>query len=433
MDGKYEKEDKVEQQNINKNIASANNHIRRVVAILSEIGGVENSFVTGLLACALAKKGYRTGILDANINGSDIPRLFGLNGPVGVGVTGNLPLQSRMGIKIISLDLLLSEENQPVIQRVPLINKAIHQLWGELDFLLILFPPGTSNAALTILQTLPVKGILYVTIPQRLAGMIGIKTVHLARNAGVPITRVIENLANFRSPDNGKQNFIFDPDNNAETESKANTPMLVQIPFDPEASRLCDEGKIEELELVGISSLLDPFIKEDLISPSPDNSKGFSIIQDDISTAVPNRPKRSIYLANVYNEENHGSISKLYSPKALALMKSRENYGTLEKPDARGMICGKCGDSMQIDLRLGGEVIQDALYTTNGCGATIACGSMVTQLAKDKSIYDALLITPEELIEALDGLPEDHRHCSVLAVSTLQQAIENAIETQGSL
>jgi Mrp family chromosome partitioning ATPase len=170
--------------------ASDYNHIERVVAVMSGKGGVGKSLVTSLLATGLAQDGYRIGILDADITGPSIPMLFGLHGPVEPGDVGIQPLESKGGVKIISMNLLLASEDQPVIWRGPLIGKAITQLWGDvmwgdLDYLLVDLPPGTADAALTTMRSLPVNGIVMVTTPQCLASMIVRKAVHMAQAIGV--------------------------------------------------------------------------------------------------------------------------------------------------------------------------------------------------------------------------------------------------------
>lgn len=190
------------QPNSEEGSAAKYNHIKNVVAVMSGKGGVGKSFVTGLLASALAREGYQVGILDADITGPSIPMLFGLHGPVEVGSAGIQPLESRLGVKIISMNFLLSSEDQPVVWRGPLISKAIKQLWGDvmwgdLDYLLVDLPPGTSDATLTIMQSLPVKGIVMVTMPQSLATLIVRKAVNMAKSIGVPITGIVENMAYF--------------------------------------------------------------------------------------------------------------------------------------------------------------------------------------------------------------------------------------------
>ncbi len=246
-------------------VAAAYNHIKYVVAVMSGKGGVGKSFVTSLLASALAREGYSVGILDADITGPSIPMLFGLHGPIEFGKIGIEPLKSRSGIKVISMNLLLSSEDEPVIWRGPLISKAIKQLWGDvewgtLDYLLVDLPPGTSDATLTIMQSLPVKGIVMVTTPQGLSALIVRKTVHMAQTIGVHIAGIVENMAYFVCPECGKRHFIFGDSHAEEIAATAGAPILAQLPIDPQIALLCDAGKIEDVNMPGVSELLKAFL-----------------------------------------------------------------------------------------------------------------------------------------------------------------------------
>jgi Mrp family chromosome partitioning ATPase len=246
--------------------AAPYNHINRVVAVMSGKGGVGKSLITSLLATALAREGYKVGVLDADITGPSIPMLFGLNGPVEPSPFGIRPLESRTGIKIISMNFLLTSEDQPVIWRGPLIGRAITHLWGDvlwgnLDYLLVDLPPGTSDASLTTMQSVPVNGIVMVTTPQGLAAMIVRKAVHMAQAVGVPIMGVVENMAYYVCPDTGKQHFVFGPSNTREVIIAAGAPLLAQLPIDPRVSVLCDVGRVEEVNLPEIPGLLEAFVK----------------------------------------------------------------------------------------------------------------------------------------------------------------------------
>ncbi len=246
--------------------AAKYNHIQNVVAVMSGKGGVGKSLVTGLLATALAQKGYRTGILDADITGPSIPMLFGMQGPVEPGPVGLRPLQSRSGLKIMSMNFLLADEDQPVIWRGPLIGKAITQLWGDvmwgdLEYLLVDLPPGTSDAALSTMQSLPVRGIVMVTTPQGLSSMIVRKAVHMAQAVGVPILGVVENMAYFICPDTGKRHLIFGTSHADEVATVAGAPILAQLPIHPDVAALCDAGQVEDVRLDEMGGLIGAFIK----------------------------------------------------------------------------------------------------------------------------------------------------------------------------
>jgi Mrp family chromosome partitioning ATPase len=244
--------------------AAQYNRIQRVVAVMSGKGGVGKSLVTGLLATALARGGYQVGVLDADITGPSIPMLFGLHGPLEPGPVGIRPLQSRTGVEVMSMNFLLETEDQPVIWRGPLIGKAITQLWGDvmwgdLDYLLVDLPPGTSDASLSTMQSLPVNGIVMVTTPQGLASMVVRKAVHMAQAINTPIIGVVENMAYFVCPDTGKRHFIFGPSHTSEVMMTANAPLLARLPIDPQVTALCDAGMVESLMLTEIPELLKAF------------------------------------------------------------------------------------------------------------------------------------------------------------------------------
>lgn len=239
------------------------NQVKQVIAVLSGKGGVGKSTITALLAVALAQKNQRVGILDADVTGPSIPKLFGI--PAG-GVRGSddgmLPPTSGLGIKIMSTNLLLADENSAVVWRGPMIAGAIKQfwtdtLWGRLDTLLVDLPPGTSDAALSVMQTLPISGVILVTTPQELAAMVVRKAVHMLKQLNTPILGVVENMSYFTCPDCGKQHEIFGPSHAAEIAEAAGAPLLARLPINPQITRLGDAGLIEESPLDGFDSLAE--------------------------------------------------------------------------------------------------------------------------------------------------------------------------------
>ena len=242
------------------------NHIKHVVAVMSGKGGVGKSLVTSLLACGLARQGFQVGVLDADITGPSIPMLFGMHGPPEPGPVGIRPLQSGTGVKVMSMNFLLDNEDRPVIWRGPLIGRAITQLWGEvmwgdLDVLLVDLPPGTSDASLTTMQSLPVKGIIMVTTPQSLASMIVRKAVNMAQALKTPVLGVVENMAYFTCPDTGKKHMIFGRSHADEVARVAGAPIMAQLPIDPQMAALCDSGQVENIKLTEVQGLLDGFLK----------------------------------------------------------------------------------------------------------------------------------------------------------------------------
>lgn len=242
-------------------LAARYNAIRHVVAVMSGKGGVGKSLVTGLLAAALNRSGYQVGVLDADVTGPSIPKLFGVHGPVTGGPQGIDPIISDTGVKLMSINLLLEDEGEAVIWRGPIISGAIKQFWGDvhwgrLDYLLVDLPPGTSDAALTVMQSLPVTGILMVTTPQALSAMVVRKAVRMAQTVGVPIMGIVENMAGFVAPDTGVRYEIFGFSHAAEVAAAAGAPVLARLPIDPEAASRCDAGEIEKIIRPEIESLV---------------------------------------------------------------------------------------------------------------------------------------------------------------------------------
>jgi hydrogenase maturation protease len=226
------------------------NAVRHIVAVMSGKGGVGKSAVSGLLALALARAGRDVGILDADITGPSIPKMFGLDGhPVGSD-TGILPALSKSGIEIMSINLLLPNEDDAVIWRGPLIGNAVKQfwedtVWGNLDYLIVDLPPGTADVPLTVLQMLPMTGVILVSSPQELAGMVVRKAMQMTQKMSIPILGVVENMSYLVLPDSGKHLDIFGESKIDEMAKASGAPILGQLPLDPELAKLCDEGHIE--------------------------------------------------------------------------------------------------------------------------------------------------------------------------------------------
>ncbi|MCD6289058.1 MAG: Mrp/NBP35 family ATP-binding protein [Anaerolineae bacterium] len=232
--------------------AEALNRIDHVVAVMSGKGGVGKSLVSGLLAVALRRAGYRVGVLDADVTGPSIPKMFFPDGArPGATPVAILPAESRTGIEVMSINLLLEREDEAVIWRGPLISNAIRQFWGDvlwgvLDYLVVDLPPGTSDAALTVMQTLPLSGVVLVTSPQGLAGMIVRKAARMAERLEVPILGLVENMSYFVCPETGTRYDIFGPSHAAELAAQFDIPFLGRLPIDPKITELCDEGHIED-------------------------------------------------------------------------------------------------------------------------------------------------------------------------------------------
>jgi hydrogenase maturation protease len=244
------------------------NEVGSVIAIMSGKGGVGKSLVAGLTAIALKRKGYSVGILDADITGPSIPKMFGLKGPPNGSENGLLPVITEAGIEVMSINLLLPVEDHAVIWRGPLIAGAITQfweevLWGKLDYLIVDLPPGTADAPLTVLQTLPISGIIIVTTPQDLTTMVVKKAVNMAQQIKKTIIGVVENMSYLYVPEINKKIELFGKSRGEETAQAAGAPFLGQIPVDTELAKLCDEGKIERYDseiITNLSSSLEKVI-----------------------------------------------------------------------------------------------------------------------------------------------------------------------------
>ncbi|MFC1947826.1 Mrp/NBP35 family ATP-binding protein [Chloroflexota bacterium] len=226
------------------------NEVGNVIAIMSGKGGVGKSLVAGLTAISLNRLGKSVGILDADITGPSIPKMFGITGSPGGSESGILPVSSKSGIELMSINLLLPSEEEAVIWRGPLIGRAITQfweevLWGKLDYLVVDLPPGTADAPLTVMQTLPVSGVIVVYTPQDLTAMIVKKAVRMAQQMDKPILGVVENMSYLYVEEIDKKIELFGKSQGDDMAKAANAPLLGQLPIDPNLAKLCDAGAIE--------------------------------------------------------------------------------------------------------------------------------------------------------------------------------------------
>jgi len=249
------------------------NQIDHIIAVMSGKGGVGKSLVASLLAVGLNRQGYEVGVLDADITGPSIPKMFGITTRPGGSDTGILPVLSKSGIEIMSINLLLPHEDDAVIWRGPLIGKAIQQfweevVWGKLDYLLVDLPPGTADAPLTVMQTLPLSGVIIVFSPQDLAAMVVRKAIKMAQKMNVPILGVVENMSYLILPDTGKRLEVFGKTKGEEMAMAAGAPLLEQLPIDPELAKLCDDGNIERYDSGVVNNLTQAFLQAVLAKAS---------------------------------------------------------------------------------------------------------------------------------------------------------------------
>lgn len=241
--------------------------IDHIVAIMSGKGGVGKSLVTALLAVALRRQGYSVGILDADITGPSMARLFGITARPYQGADGKPhPPASRSGIQIMSMNLILDSAEQAVIWRGPMVSQAIRQFyndleWGKLGYLLVDLPPGTSDAPLTVLQALPISGIVMVSTPQGLATMIVSKAVKFAQQLHVPIVGLVENMSYFTDPQTGSRHELFGASKGVQLVVESGAPLLAQLPIDPSLTALCDAGNVEDYNSPDYDTLVANFLK----------------------------------------------------------------------------------------------------------------------------------------------------------------------------
>ena len=238
---------------IPKEPANPYSDVKKVIGIISGKGGVGKSLVTSVLAQDLNDDGQRVAILDADLTGPSIPQGFGVHGRAENSDEGLVPAMTKDGIKLMSINLLLENENQPLIWRGPMIGGAVKQfwtdvVWGDIDYMLVDMPPGTGDVALTVFQSLPIDGLVIVTSPQELVSMIVSKAVNMARQMQVPIIGVVENMAYVQCPDCGKKIKMFGESHAEETVAEFGLPLIGRLPLDPAVAAAYDAGEIRVFE-----------------------------------------------------------------------------------------------------------------------------------------------------------------------------------------
>ena len=238
---------------IEKEPMNAASNVKKVIGVVSGKGGVGKSFVTASLACAMNKAGYKVGIMDADITGPSIPKMFGLHGQIYGTEAGMVPMEAEDGTKVMSINLLLDNEEEPVIWRGPVLAGVVKQFWnetywGELDYLFVDMPPGTGDVPLTVFQSLPVDGIVIVTSPQELVQMIVKKAYNMASMMNVPVLGVVENFSYLECPDCGKQIKVFGESHVDEVAADLAMKVLGKMPIDPAYAQKADEGRFFEMD-----------------------------------------------------------------------------------------------------------------------------------------------------------------------------------------
>ncbi len=239
---------------IQKEQMNTHSQAKKIIAVMSGKGGVGKSSVTALLATALHSAGLSVGVIDADITGPSIPKVMGVADQKIVGTPKGLrPVETTSGIKVVSINNILEHQDHPVIWRGPILNQTVKQFytevdWGALDVLLIDMPPGTGDVPLTVMQSIPIDGMILVTSPQDLVGLIVTKSLKMAQMLSVPILGFVENMSFFLCPDNGKTYELFGPSKIEEIAKELKAEVLLRMPIDPNLAVLSDEGRIELYE-----------------------------------------------------------------------------------------------------------------------------------------------------------------------------------------
>ena len=236
--------------------------VRKVIGVVSGKGGVGKSLVSGELAVMLSRMGYRVGVLDADITGPSIPRMFGIHDKALGDGEHIFPAETEKGIEVMSINLMLENDDAPVIWRGPVIAGAVTQFWTDVqwdnvNYMFVDMPPGTGDVPLTVFQSLPVAGVVVVTSPQELVGMIVDKAVNMADMMHVPVLGIVENMAYYTCPDCGKQHAIFGESHIEAIAAKHGIPNTAKLPIDPAIAAACDAGRIEDVQGDWLSSLAD--------------------------------------------------------------------------------------------------------------------------------------------------------------------------------
>lgn len=227
--------------------------IKKVIGVVSGKGGVGKSLVTSMLAVLLNRRGYHTAVLDADITGPSIPKVFGIKERAKAIPAGMLPSRTKTGVDIMSINLLLNDETEPVVWRGPIIAGAVKQfwtdvIWEDVDYMFVDMPPGTGDVPLTVFQSIPLDGIVIVTSPQELVGMIVEKAVNMAKTMNIPIVGVVENMSYVECPDCGRKLFVFGESHLDEAAAKNGLTVLGRLPLNPDIAKLCDAGDIESFQ-----------------------------------------------------------------------------------------------------------------------------------------------------------------------------------------
>ncbi len=257
--------------------------VKKVIGVVSGKGGVGKSLVTSLLASTMNRRGHTTAILDADITGPSIPKAFGITEKARGSEEGIFPIVTRTGIRIMSINLLLENESDPVLWRGPILGSTVKQfwtdvIWSDVDFMFLDMPPGTGDVPLTVFQSIPVDGIIIVTSPQELVSMIVSKAVKMANMMNIPVIGLVENMAYYMCPDCGSRHDIFGDSHVEEIAKEYNLEVLAHLPVDPRISKACDEGLIENFPVTWLDSIAE-VLEKNVTKENPTDRNGGKIMK----------------------------------------------------------------------------------------------------------------------------------------------------------
>ena len=241
--------------------------VKKVIGVVSGKGGVGKSLITALLASGMQKRGYRTAVLDADITGPSAPKIFGVKGRAIGTDDGIEPAVTANGTKIMSVNLLLDDDTTPVIWRGPVISGVVKQfwtdvIWGDVDYMFVDMPPGTGDVPLTVFQSLPINGIIVVTSPQELVGMIVGKAVKMAEMMNIPVLGIVENMSYFECPNCHEKHSVFGESRVSELAAEYRIDTVSKLPIRSDIAHLCDNGKVENIEVNELNVLMDKISAE---------------------------------------------------------------------------------------------------------------------------------------------------------------------------
>nr|MCR5688591.1 Mrp/NBP35 family ATP-binding protein [Lachnospiraceae bacterium] len=241
---------------------NAGSHVKKVIGVVSGKGGVGKSLITSLMAVIMRRRGHNVAILDADITGPSIPKSFGIHEQLAAEEDSIIPAESRTGIKLVSVNLMLPNETDPVIWRGPILAGTVKQFWsdtkwGEIDYMFVDMPPGTGDVPLTVFQSLPLDGILIVTSPQELVGMIVEKAANMAEMMNIPVLGIIENMSYFKCSGCGMEHHIFGESHLEDIAARSGISETARLPIDPSIAKACDSGSAEQLEAPWLEDIAD--------------------------------------------------------------------------------------------------------------------------------------------------------------------------------